>query len=406
MTAPHAPAGSFRYEAQADDGARLTGTVDAGGPDAAVARLESIGLRAVHVEPLGNIAPPRALRAADFQAFNQQLAHLAKAGLPLEHGLRLIATDFRRGRLASTIHAVADELERGTPLAEAFDKHRARFPSLYGRMIDAGVRSNNLAGVLLTLGNHLELIQRLRSALWRALAYPIAVAVAVVILLVFLGYMVLPKFQTIFYEFRLDLPVSTKLLLQLSNIAPALLALLVVFVVGVPLLWALMKLMGRDRWGVDYLLVPLPVVGRVVRLGLVARWCDALKLAVAAGLDLPAAIELASDATGSPRLRSDGDVMIQSIQAGIPLDARRGSMLPATVPAAIQLAAGHHDLPSTLQTLADLYRRLALERVAAVPAVLAPLMLALIAVGVGFVVAALMMPLVSLIQGISSTGGK
>jgi type II secretory pathway component PulF len=401
MTAP-GPAGSFRYEAQADDGARITGALDAPGPDAAVARLDSMGLRAIHVEPVGATPPPRALRAADFQAFNQQLAQLAKAGLPLEHGLRLIAADFRRGRLAETIRAVADELERGTPLADAFDKHRGRFPSLYGRMIDAGVRSHNLSGVLLSLGRHLELVQRLRGAIWRALSYPLAVIVAVMLLLVFLGIYVLPQFDHIFSEFKLDLPAPTKILLSLSDVAPALATLLIVIVVGIPLGWVVLKLAGRDRWATDYLLVPMPVIGRIVRLGLVARWCDALRLGVAAGLDLPAAIALASDATGSPRLRRDGQAMTDTIEAGHPLEARRGSMLPATVPATIQLAAGHHDLPATLDTLAELYRRLANERVSAVPVILGPVMLVLIAVSVGFVVAALMLPLVSLIQGISS----
>ena len=102
----------------------------------------------------------RALGGDDFVAFNQQLAQLAKAGLPLERGLRLIAADLGRGRLARAITEVADELERGTPLAEAFDRHRGRFPSLYGRLVDAGVRSGNLSEVLLNLGRHLDMGQR------------------------------------------------------------------------------------------------------------------------------------------------------------------------------------------------------------------------------------------------------
>ena len=94
-------------------------------------------------------------------------------------GLRLIAADLRGGggALSRTVEQVAAELERGTPLPEAFEKYKGQFPSLYGRLVGAGVRAGNLPGVLFNLGRHLELVQRLREALWRSLAYPLAILV-------------------------------------------------------------------------------------------------------------------------------------------------------------------------------------------------------------------------------------
>src|SRR3954471_20462247 len=147
------------YEAHSEGGYRVSGTIDAPDAETALLRLRSMRLRVNEVSPVvatnGDAAGPgapgagrrrRAVRGDDFIAFNQQLAHLAAAGLPIESGLRLIARDLRRGRLADTVKAVADDLDRGTPLGQAFDNHRARFPALYGRLLDAGVRSGNLAG--------------------------------------------------------------------------------------------------------------------------------------------------------------------------------------------------------------------------------------------------------------------
>ena len=177
---------NFAYQAQTDDGLPISGTIEADNAENAHRQLDALGLRVTEMEPVGRPAKPKALGADDFIAFNQQLAHLTSAGLPVEQGLRLIAQDMRSGRLAATIRRVSEELERGRTLAEAFEAHRGKFPTLYARIIDAGVKSANLPGVLLNLGRHLDLVHRLRAALWRAAAYPLVVLFAVALVMLFL----------------------------------------------------------------------------------------------------------------------------------------------------------------------------------------------------------------------------
>jgi type II secretory pathway component PulF len=433
-----APSNRFSFQAQSDDGQRLSGTIDAADADAATERLQALRLRILDVAPVepateagsdasadaaisassngGGGAGKRAkpVHGDDFAAFNQQFAQLTRAGLPVEHGLRLIAGDMRRGRLARTIEQVAEELERGTPLGEAFDKHRGRFPTLYGRLVDAGVRSGDLPGVLLGLGRHLELVARLRAALWRSVSYPLMVFVGLCIVLVFLGLYVLPQFQQIYatlYDARnqvplyfnparrpipTGLPLVTQWLMVLTSLAPWLLGLLVALAVGVPLAWAVLRARGRDRAALDRLVLPLPLVGPVLRLNLIARWCDALRLGVAAGLDLPAALDMAGDVTGSPSLKHDGRELAALLESGKPLttSGRDNRLIPATVPAAIELASGHHDLPKTLETLSDMYERQAESRLASLPAILTPLLVIVVASITGFVIAGLLVPMV------------
>ena len=160
----------------------------------------------------------------------------------------------------------------------------------------------------------------------------------------------------------------------------------------------------------DWVAMRLPLVGRPIRLNLVARWCDALRIGVSAGLPLPEAVEMASDAVRSPRLRRDARYLIARLEKGQPLSARGGDdrasadtpeqmlMLPATVPVAIQLASGHNDLPATLQSLTDLYERQAELRVVSVPAVLTPVMVIVVAITIGFVLLALMLPMVQMLD--------
>lgn len=393
----------FSYEAQSNDGQRLAGTLDAASLDAAMGRLQALQLRVVRLEPAtARTTRGRALTSGDFVAFNQQLAQLTRAGLPVERGLRLIAADLKRGRLAHAVGQVADELEGGASLAEAFTHHRGQFPRLYGRLIDAGVRSGDLPSVLLGLGRHLEMLQRLRAALWRAVAYPLVVLVALALVLAFLGMAVIPRFEELFFEFRLALPWPTQALLAISGIGPIAIGVLVVLTLLTPILWAWVRF---TSWGGalgEWIVLPMPLIGPVLRRSLAARWCDAAMIAISAGLDLPAAIELAGDATGSRAMQRDGAALVELLGQGVPLSLSLPRLLPASIPASIEFAAKHNDLPTVLQTLAEMYQRQAELRVDAIPAILTPLLLLFIAVSVGFVLVGLLLPLVQLISGISN----
>ena len=126
---PPSPLRVFAYEAQTDDGQRVSGTMEAVDAEQAMNRLRTMRVRVLELNLTApRPSPAKTLRGEDFIAFNEQLAQLAKAGLPLEQGLRLIATDIRGRRLKTTIEQLATELEKGTPLDQAFEKHQDRFP--------------------------------------------------------------------------------------------------------------------------------------------------------------------------------------------------------------------------------------------------------------------------------------
>ena len=113
---------SFAYQAQTPQGQALSGTIDAEDVDSASRTLASLQLRVTAMEPMAKPKTGGAmLRGADFLAFNQQLSQLTAGGLPVERSLRLLAREMR-GRQAAAINAIADELDKGTPLDAAFAK--------------------------------------------------------------------------------------------------------------------------------------------------------------------------------------------------------------------------------------------------------------------------------------------
>jgi len=400
----------FRYEAQTAAGQVVRGTLEATNAVEARDRLAALGLRILTVESAPEEAAlasiPASRRRAplgpdDFLIFNQQLAHLTAAGLPVERGLRLIAVDMKSGRLASAANAVAEELEKGVPLKDAFKHHAKQFPALYSRLVEAGVQAANLPSMLFNLGRHLELMTRLRRALWRAFAYPLAVLIALSAVLLFISIVILPTFSDMYKDFHTTLPALTEFTLWFGSVYPFILATAAVFViVGLVVVWSL-EATGRGGVLVDQIGLRVPMVGRVLHANLIARWCDALRLGVEAGLDLPRAINLASDATGSRRLAKEADELTRMVEAGHPPGNFRGHLLPATVPAAFELAGRSGDLSATLATLGRMYEEQAEQRLRILPSLITPLLMVFIAVALGLTVLSMFLPLVKLIQSVS-----
>src|SRR5205814_297807 len=148
------------------------------------------------------------------------------------------------------------------------------------------------------------------------------------------------------------------------------------------------------------LALPLPLIGPVLHRNLIARWCDAMKLCVQAGMDLPAAIQLSVDIVGSPALARDGAMIIAQLAAGKDVDQipTRTSILPLTVLAVVQLSADRNDLPAALDTLSKMYQQQAEMRLASLQTILTPLLILAMAGAIAFVILALFAPIVSLFR--------
>src|SRR5262249_39165113 len=128
--------------------------------------------------------------------------------------------------------------------------------------------------------------------------------------------------------------------------------------------------------------------------------CDAMKLAIQAGMDLPAAVQLSVDLVGSPALKRDGQIIVAQLSSGQDIDKIPGrlSVLPLTVLAVVQLSADRSDLPASLDTIAAMYQQQAEMRLASVQSILAPLLILGVALIIGFVIVALFAPIVSLFR--------
>lgn len=389
----------YAYQAQTADGAAMAGTIEAADVDDARIQLQTLGLVVLELTA-ERVRPPKPKRISgdDFVAFNQQLTALTAASLPLEKGLRLIGGDMPSKRLKRTVDDIAAELENGRSLEDAFEKYADRFPTHYGRVLAAGVKSGNLQAVLINVGKQVQMTHRLRSTLSRAAAYPAVVLAMIVGVLVFVSFVVVPPMESFFGKFRIELPLITRALFGLADAVPGLLVLIGVTLLAVLIWWRLMKMRGRDHVVIETLFWPMPLLGTVLKRSAIARWCGALRIGVNAGLDLPTSIELAGEAVGSPAARQDGQYMIDTLQAGATIDQTVGlRLIPQSTIVSMQLAADRGDLADTLDQLTLLYESQAEQRLGILRSALAPITLVVIATMIFFVIMGLTAPLSRLI---------
>jgi type II secretory pathway component PulF len=401
------PIAAFAFSAQSTAGEPLTGTLNATSVADASQKLHAMQLRVIGLDPIPSpVQKGKRLDGDDFAAFNTQLAYLATAGLPIEKSLRLIADDMRTGSLSQTVNQLAADLESGQSLPDAFARHANQFPPLYSELVNAGIRTGDLPGMLLSLGRHLDMTRRLRGLLWRAASYPLVVFASLLMIVAFLGIIVFPQFKAIFLDFRVDLPFITKVMISFSDFLvsywPVLLGILIAAVAIPPMVLRSIKSPLLQQQIKESLLIPIPVIGPAVKRNLLARWCDALKLGVQAGLDLPTAITLAGQAVGSPRLIRDGQILVETLSAGQPLDDKiKTRWIPQTVLVVLSMAESSNDLPAGLNTLSLMFQQQAETKMAMVPTVLTPMLIILIACIIGFVVVAMFAPMISLISAVS-----
>jgi type II secretory pathway component PulF len=392
----------FAFRGQTPQGATLEGTLHAPDAFAASGRLSQLGLRLLQITALAQRALPQTLSGEQVLTFNDQLARLTAAGLPLEHGLRLVAGELRRGRLQHVVRDLADRLDRGEALESAFEAHAHRFPPMYAAMLAAGARTGRLPRLLLECGQQEMLLQRLRRTLTRAMAYPLLVVLGLIGSMTFINVFVIPQFAQLFEDFDTELPVLTRLVMVGGIwMGPAAVFLAVVLLVLTPLV--LMARWGRySPWIRDYFWSHVPVIGRVLRHTTSARWCSAAATGIEAGMDLPAAMHLAAAASGSVLLVQDSEQLTARLASGQPLlSEARLRRLPATVVFTLHQGGPPEQLASNLRELAQASWQVAEDRVEHGVEVLLPIVLTVVGVMAMLGVLALFLPLVKLITSLT-----
>jgi len=343
-------------------------------------------------------------------AFTRQLSTLQDAGLPILRSLQILEQQQKPGLMKAIIGGVADDVEGGGSLSDAMAKYPKAFDKLYVNMVNAGEAGGVLDLILARLADFMEKAQKLKKKVIGAMIYPVVVISIAVGIVSMIMIFVIPKFEQIFKDFKVNLPDVTKALLIVSrwfanDYGWA-------YVIAFPFLFiAILKLARMSEGGkyaVDIVKLKIPILGGIVSKSVIARFTRTLGTLISAGVPILDAINITKETSGNEvyarALVKVHDAIREGESMADPLRATK--VCDAIVVNMIDVGEETGDLDKMLLKVADNYDADVDVLVASLISILEPVMVVILGVIVGFIVIALFMPMISLIQGIGGNKGK
>ena len=304
----------------------VTRTVEATAANEARSRLEREGFKVFTITApkegvgsltrLGGSARGTRVKANDFLLFNQQLAALLRAGIPILQAIAMLRRRATSVRLRVVLEEVEEAIRGGAALSQAFAEQGATFPRIYTASILAGERSGALDEVLSRYVTYMRRSVGLRRKIRGALAYPTFLLVASLAMVVFLTVYVVPRMSDLFAGFGNDLPTPTKIVLAISGwITGNVFWFGPVVIIGsiALIIWSRTP---QGRLTIDRVMLKLPLVGRLLVQLSVAQAARSLATLLAGGITLVESWEIAAESITNLELRRRSSAILPLIREG------------------------------------------------------------------------------------------
>ena len=344
------------------------------------------------------------VKPAEIALFTRQFSVMLGAGLPLVQALQAIGAQNPNPTLKIILEKVRNDVESGSTLAKALEKHPKVFDNLYTNMIAAGEAGGILDVVLQRLSVFIEKIVKLKSALKSALIYPTVILTVGVVVVAVILWKVIPVFRTLFESFDTELPLLTRIVIGASAFMETFaIPLFIIIAVGV---YGIKKWYQTDtgRHALDAALLKVPIVGDVVRKISIARFTRTLATLLTSGVPILDALDITARTAGNAILEDVILVVRKRIEEGGTMvdPMRQSNFFPPMVTQMVAVGESTGELDSMLTKVADYFEEEADTVVANLLTLLEPVMMVILGVLVGGIVIACYLPMFKLIQTLSN----
>jgi len=411
---------TFRYIAMDAKGKEMTGTVTAPNQAEAVTKVREKGLfpSSVTVESgprksttkkaSGGMSmeikmPAFMVRVKPKQlmVFTRQLATLIHAGLPLMRSLEVLKRQERNAALKKAVEEMEESISGGQTFHESLAQHARIFDRLYINMVKAGEVGGVLDVVLNRLAEFMEKSHKLKQKIISSMTYPVVVLFVAMGIVYFLMTKIIPKFQEIFNDLLegAKLPVLTQKVMEVSEHLSTGLVPTILTIAAVVVAVRLLKKTKTGRLVMDRVKFSMPLLGRLTRIGAIARFTRTLGTLMASGVPVLQALLIVRETAGNAVLEKAITDVHDSVKEGEnmapPIEA--AGIFPPIVVSMVEVGEETGELPSMLIKIADAYDDEVDNTVTALSSIIEPLLIVSLALVVGTIVIALFLPLVQII---------
>lgn len=407
----------FAYAARAAGGQRVEGTVQAPDRRAAAVLVERQGQVPIWIREAGQAAGEtrraRRLRSPrrsvprmgtrDLLLFTTELSDLLASGMTLGNALQALSRRKTGRPLDAIVAGLRDEILHGSSLSDALARYPNTFSNLYVSMIRAGEASGGMTEVLRRLVEHYDRIQQVKEKVIMAMVYPAIVLTMGLATLVFAMVYVIPKFQIVFQSMGQALPLPTQILIGLSRgiVRYGWLVAIGVLLTSVLMHRTIQTPQGRLAW--DGFLLKLPFVRGIVASAIYANFARTLGSLLANGVPVLEALRIVERTVGNAvigeEIRNARERVTDGTTISGPLAA--GRVFPQVMTDMLAVGEQTGDVPGALGHIARRYENELDRHVKIFTTALEPILIVLIALGVGFVAISILMAVFNLTQGLN-----
>lgn len=343
------------------------------------------------------------IKPRELASMTRTLATLTDAGLVVVKALTILEGQQRPGPVKRVLKQIVEDVSTGTRLSEAMSRHDRQFDRLYINMVAAGEASGELDSILNQLADYLEKSQMIRDRVKGASIYPSVVLVVAISLLVVIFIVVIPKFQVIFDGMQVELPWQTKTLIDTSNF----MVHNWYWVLGVPVLlyfthFSLMKRAAKYRYKMHTLALKLPLIGPLLKKILIARFARTFGTLVQSGVAHLEGLDIVKNSMGNDRVAHAVDGVRARVREGEGLAIPMGEsqVFDDVVVNLVSVGEQTGELDRMLLRVGDAYEADVSRRLDAVFKIFEPALLIAMAGVVGFIVVALFLPLLKIMDNL------
>lgn len=385
---------NFRYTAKSMEGKIQRGTMEAAGEGALQQMLKEQGLYLIEAKDAAAVKKHKKLNARQLSEFSKELSTLLASGVSIVRALEIIAEEEGISPITKALYLdILAELKRGLSLSEAMEMKQC-FPELMLGMIRSGEGSGNIDAVMNRLALHYERENRLKQQVQSAMTYPMVLLVMSILVMILIVTFILPQFEELFAEME-SLPVVTEILMGISDflVTQWYVALLVIF-----LLFIILRTVGKIykvRRTIDYIKVHMPVAGKLNKVIYTARFSRTLSSLYSSGMPIASALQTAGGTVGNVYVEEQFDKVISMVRSGIPLSQalREVDGFLRKLSSTIMVGEESGRLDAMLDSIAMTMEEEAEAATKRLVTLLEPILICIMALVVGFIIIAVMLPI-------------
>lgn len=393
----------FIYKAIDAEGLKKEGTVEAINIDAAINSLQRRGFIISVINPAdekGNLLSKNftfleRVKPKEIVILSRQMSTLFSAQVSALRIFRLLGTESDNPKLGRILNEVSNDLQSGSSISAALEKHDKVFSPFYIAMIKAGEESGRLDDTFLYLADYLDRTYAVTSKAKNALIYPAFVIFTFISVMVLMLTLVIPKISQILIESGQDIPIYTKIVIGLSNFFVDYgIFLLIAVVVGGFLGAKFIKTpAGAETW--DSFKLSIPFVGDLYRKLYLSRISDNMNTMLASGVPMIKTLEMTQSVVDNKMYLMAIQDSIEDVKGGSPVSGAfaKHPEFPNILIQMIKVGEETGNLGEILATLAKFYEREVSQAVDTLVDLIEPIMIILLGLGVGTLLASVLIPI-------------